>query len=49
MIFVLVVAVLWCSGTAGVREIVKETPILVHETRFGVGRRTSCRSSGCSG
>ena len=38
VIFVLVVAVLWCSGTAGVREIVKETPILVHETRFGVGR-----------
>ncbi len=37
VIFVLVVAVLWCSGTAGVREIVKETPILVHETRFGVG------------
>ncbi len=37
VIFVLVVAVLWCSGTASVREIVKETPILVHETRFGVG------------
>jgi ABC transport system ATP-binding/permease protein len=37
VIFVLVVAVLWCSGTAGVREIVKEAPILAHETRFGVG------------
>ena len=37
VIFVLVVAVLWCSGTASVREIVKETPIRIHETRFGVG------------
>ena len=36
VLFVLVLAVLWCSGTAGVREIVKEMPILRHEARFGV-------------
>jgi len=36
VIFLLVVSVLWCSGTASVREIVKELPILQHETRFGV-------------
>lgn len=37
VIFVVVLAVLWCAGTASVREIVKEMPILQHETRFGVG------------
>lgn len=36
VIFLLVISVLWCSGTASVREVVKETPILLHETRFGV-------------
>jgi ABC-type multidrug transport system ATPase subunit len=36
VIFLLVVSVLWCSGTMSVREIVKEIPILQHETRFGV-------------
>lgn len=36
VIFVLVVAVLWCAGTASVREIVKEDAILQHESRFGV-------------
>jgi ABC-type multidrug transport system ATPase subunit len=35
--FVLVLAVLWCSGTLSVREIVRELPILRHERRFGVG------------
>lgn len=35
--FVLVLAVLWCSGTISVREIVKELPILRHELRFGLG------------
>ncbi len=29
-------AVLWCSGTASVREIVKEWPLLRHEHRYGV-------------
>jgi ABC-type multidrug transport system ATPase subunit len=37
VLFVLVVSVLWCSGTASVREIVKELPVLQHEARFGVG------------
>ena len=37
VIFVLVLAVLWCSSTTSVREIVKELPILRHEMRFGVG------------
>ncbi|HEV8067012.1 MAG TPA: ATP-binding cassette domain-containing protein [Planctomycetaceae bacterium] len=36
VIFLLVISTLWCSGTASVREVVKETPILLHETRFGV-------------
>lgn len=36
VIFVLVVAVLWCAGTASAREIVKEDAILRHEGRFGV-------------
>ncbi|MBE0705110.1 MAG: ABC transporter permease, partial [Afipia sp.] len=34
--FVLVLAVLWCSGTLGVREIVKERTIFRHESRFGI-------------
>ncbi len=34
--FVLVLAVLWCAGTLGVREIVKERTIFRHESRFGV-------------
>lgn len=34
--FVLVLAVLWCSGTLGVREIVKERTIFRHECRFGI-------------
>jgi len=34
--FVLVIAVLWCSGTLGVREIVKERTIFRHESRFGI-------------
>lgn len=36
VIFLLVLAVLWCSGTASVRELVKEEKVLQHETRFGV-------------
>ena len=35
--FLLILSVLWCSGTASVREIVKESTILRHELRFGVG------------
>ncbi len=34
--FVLTLAVLWCSGTASAREIVKELPIVRHERRFGL-------------
>lgn len=34
--FLLVLSVLWCSGTASVREIVRESAILQHERRFGV-------------
>lgn len=37
VIFVLALSVLWCSGTASVREIVKEFTVLRHEARFGVG------------
>lgn len=29
-------AVLWCSGTASIREIVKEWPLLRHEQRYGL-------------
>jgi ABC transport system ATP-binding/permease protein len=36
VIFLLVIAVFWCAGTASVREIVKEKRILGHETRFGL-------------
>ncbi len=36
VVFILVIAMLWCAGTAAVREIVKEQTILRHETRFGV-------------
>ena len=36
VIFLLVIAVLWCAGTASVREVVKEKRILGHETRFGL-------------
>jgi hypothetical protein len=36
VIFLIVIAVFWCAGTASVREIVKEKRILDHETRFGL-------------
>ena len=36
VLFVLVLAMLWCSGTASAREIVKEMHIVRHETRFGL-------------
>jgi ABC-type multidrug transport system ATPase subunit len=36
VLFVLVIAVLWCSGTLSVREIVKEWLIVRHEARFGL-------------
>ncbi len=36
VLFVLVLAVLWCSSTMSIREVVKELPILRHEMRFGV-------------
>ncbi len=34
--FLLIMAVLWCAGTNGVREIVKERPIFLHESRYGL-------------
>ena len=36
VLFVMTIAVLWCSGTASVREVVKELPIVGHEVRYGV-------------
>lgn len=36
VIFTMVLSVLWCAGTASVREVVKEFSILRHESRFGV-------------
>ncbi len=36
VIFLLVVAILWCSGMLAVREIVKEQSINRHEVRFGL-------------
>jgi ABC-type multidrug transport system ATPase subunit len=36
VIFLIVIAVLWCSGMAAVREIVKEQSIVRHEVRFGL-------------
>ncbi|MEM6393331.1 MAG: ATP-binding cassette domain-containing protein [Planctomycetota bacterium] len=36
VLFLLVLAMLWCSGMASVREIVKESTIFQHETRFGL-------------
>ena len=36
VIFVMVLSVLWCAGTASVREVVKEFSIFRHESRFGV-------------
>ena len=36
VIFVVVLSILWCAGTASVREIVKEFAIFRHESRFGV-------------
>lgn len=36
VLFLLVIAILWCAGTASVREIVKEKRILRHESRFGL-------------
>jgi ABC-type multidrug transport system ATPase subunit len=34
--FLLIMAVLWCAGTNGVREIVKERAIFLHESRSGL-------------
>lgn len=34
--FLLIMGVLWCAGTNGVREIVKERPIFLHESRYGL-------------
>ena len=36
--FLLIMAVLWCAGTNGVREIVKERPIFLHESRYGLNK-----------
>jgi ABC-type multidrug transport system ATPase subunit len=36
--FLLIMAVLWCAGTNGVREIVKERPIFLHESRYGLDK-----------
>jgi len=37
--FLLTMAVLWCSATNGVREIVKERPVFAHECRIGLDAR----------
>lgn len=37
IIFLLVIATLWCSGMAAVRGIVKEQALVRHEVRFGMG------------
>jgi ABC-type multidrug transport system ATPase subunit len=34
--FLLVMSVIWCSTTNGVREIVKEQAVFLHEKRYGV-------------
>jgi ABC-type multidrug transport system ATPase subunit len=34
--FLLIMAVLWCAGSNGVREIVKERRIFLHESRYGL-------------
>ncbi|MBQ7673366.1 MAG: ATP-binding cassette domain-containing protein [Alphaproteobacteria bacterium] len=36
VVFTLILATLWCSGTSSIREIVKEKAILTHEIRFGL-------------
>jgi ABC transport system ATP-binding/permease protein len=36
VMFVLVLAVLWCAGTVSVREIVKEQGVFRHESRIGL-------------
>lgn len=36
VLFVMTLAVMWCSGTSSAREVVKELPILRHESRFGL-------------
>jgi len=37
--FLLVMSVIWCAATNGVREIVKERSILRHEIRYGLDSR----------
>jgi hypothetical protein len=39
VLFVLVVAVLWCAGAASAREVVKELAVVRHELRFGLNLR----------
>lgn len=39
VLFVLVVAVLWCAGAASAREVVKELAVIRHESRFGLDLR----------
>ena len=39
VLFVLVVAVLWCAGAGSAREVVKELPVVRHEARFGLDSR----------
>jgi ABC transport system ATP-binding/permease protein len=34
--FLLIMAALWCAGTNGIREIVKERPIFLQESRYGL-------------
>jgi ABC-type multidrug transport system ATPase subunit len=40
VLFVLVVAVLWCAGAASAREVVKELAVIRHESRFGLDLRS---------
>ena len=46
VLFVTAVAVLWCAGTAGVREVVKELAVVRHESRTGLDLRAYVASKG---
>lgn len=37
VLFVMVLAVLWCAGSGAAREVVKELPLVAHERRSGLG------------
>jgi hypothetical protein len=39
LLFLLVVAILWCAGASSAREVVKELPLVRHEIRYGLDLR----------